>query len=301
METFVPLYISNKCDSYCSMCNSNCMNKSMRRIEASIEEIENQLHILFDYEKVSAVCILTGELFDPMERLHNIKLVCASINKAFSIGFKKVFFNIGSLQTYEISYIYNHTSCHDSIVLSLFQETYDKKYYLQHFGIHPEHNAKADYQNRLDTIDRWLSFGFFNVDLGILLGFKPIGNDVEELMKHANKCISLGANVYISTPRIKGGQVDDNQYLNILENIHNSIPTAKIIITTREKLNFINNVLDIVSVVSPGSSDICPYNKGDFILNDSSTSQFVIESKRMRPFDVLSSLSYNGCIEYFNP
>lgn len=301
METFVPLYISNKCDSYCSMCHSNCMNKSMYRIEASIGKIENQLHILFDYEKVSAVCILTGELFEPVERLHNIKLVCDSINKAFSIGFERVFFNIGSLRSDEIDYIYTHVRNHDTIVLSLFQETYEKKYYLQHFGSHPEHNAKADYQNRLATIDRWLSFGFSNVDLGILLGFKPIGNDVEKLIEHANKCISLGANVYISTPRIKGGQVDDNQYLHILEKIHRALPAAKLIITTRENIDFINNVLDIVSVVSPGSSDICPYNKGNFISNDINTSQFVIESKRMRPYEVLSSLRYNDDIKYFNP
>ena len=300
METFVPLYISNKCDSYCSMCNFNHLNKSIHRIEASMEEIENQLKILFDYEKIRAVCILTGELFLPKDRFHNIELVCNSINKAFEIGFQRVFFNIGSLEREEISYIYNHTDHHDSIVLSLFQETYDKKYYLQHFGTHPKCNPKANYQNRLDTVDRWLAFGFLNVDLGILLGFKPVGDDVDELIKHAKKCINLGANVYISTPRVKNGQLSDEQYLDILYKIHKRLPTAKIIITTREKIEFINNVINIISVVSPGCSDICPYNRGNYIANNIATSQFVIENKRLRPFDVLSSLNYQGNIEYFN-
>lgn len=300
METFVPLYISNKCDSYCTMCNFSCTNKSLRRIEATMPEIEEQLKIIYDYEKIKAVCILTGEMFLPEARQHNIELVCNAINVAFEMGFLRVFFNIGSLKTEEIDYIFEHVRHHDKVVLSLFQETYDKKYYKEHFGLHPECNAKADYQNRLNTIDRWIDHGLLNVDLGILLGFKPVGKDVEYIIKHAIKCIQRGAVVYISTPRMKNGMVDDSEYLSILNKIHDKVPAAKLILTTREKIEFINGVLGIISVISPGSSDICPYKRGDFIANDIATSQFVIGGKRMRPYDVLKSVDYNGEIKYFN-
>lgn len=56
----------------------------------------------------------------------------------------------------------------------------------------------------------------------------------------------------------------------------------------------------IVSVVSPGSSDICPYNRGQYISNSNLTSQFVIDEKRLRPFDVLTRINIDGSIRYFN-
>ena len=45
METFVPLYISSHCDSYCKMCNFNHDNQSLQRIQATENEIVEQLKI----------------------------------------------------------------------------------------------------------------------------------------------------------------------------------------------------------------------------------------------------------------
>ena len=98
----------------------------------------------------------------------------------------------------------------------------------------------------------------------------------------------------------KRQSVGDNEYRLILNKIHNSVPNAKLIITTREKIEFINSVIDLVSVVSPGSSDICPYNRGQYISNSNLTSQFVIDEKRLRPFDVLTRINIDGSIRYFN-
>lgn len=299
METFVPLYISNKCDSYCSMCSLKHSNTEIDRIEASLEQIDEQLHIIYEYEKIRAVCILTGELFHPEARLHNLSLVCDAMRLAFEIGFERVFFNIGSLQNHEIIFIQTHIPRSQDIVLSLFQETYEKKYYGAHFGQHPERNAKADFAARLSTVERWLDYGFANVDLGILLGFKPVGEDVKLLIDHAQHCIRRGAEVYISTPRIKNGLVTDEEYCSILQEIHQRVPDAKIILTTREKIEFINKMIDIISVVSPGSSDVCPYNRGEYIPNNPCTSQFVIDIKRVRPYDVLVRLSVSEPVTYF--
>ncbi len=299
METFVPLYISNKCDSYCSMCSLRHSNAGIDRIEATLEQIDEQLHIIYEYEKIRAVCILTGELFLPEARMHNLSLVCDAMQIAFEIGFERVFFNIGSLQNHEIRFIQEHIPRRQDIVLSLFQETYEEKYYRAHFGQHPERNAKADFAARLSTVDRWLDCGFVNVDLGILLGFKPVGEDVKLLIDHAQHCIRRGAEVYISTPRIKNGLVTDGEYCSILRKIYQRIPEAKIILTTREKMEFISKMLDIISVVSPGSSDICPYNRGEYIPNNPRTSQFVIDEKRMRPYDVLMQLLSSESVAYF--
>ena len=55
METFVPLYISNECDSYCVMCGFNHSNSNVTRKVATIDEIREQLDIIKNHEKVSAV------------------------------------------------------------------------------------------------------------------------------------------------------------------------------------------------------------------------------------------------------
>lgn len=300
METFVPLYIANECDSYCTMCGFNHSNSNLIRKVAKINEIRQQLEIIKCYEKISAVCILTGELFSPSRRMENLKLVCESINVAIILGFEKVFFNIGSLSFKEIDFIKNMVIDSSKIVLSLFQETYDRQAYKKFFGLNPEKNAKADFQNRIDTIDRWISAGFSKIDIGVLLGFKEIGSDIEELINHAQKYIQFNVETYISTPRIKDGLVEENEYKLILNKIHNSVPNAKLIITTREKIEFINSVINLVSAISPGSSDICPYNRGQYISNSNLTSQFVIDEKRLRPFDVLTRINVEGPIQYFN-
>lgn len=300
METFVPLYISNECDSYCVMCGFNHSNSNVTRKVATIDEIREQLDIIKNHEKVSAVCILTGELFSPSSCMENLKLVCEAINVAIAVGFEKVFFNIGSLSNKEIDFIKNTVIDLSKIVLSLFQETYDEQAYKKFFGLNPEKNAKADFQNRIDTIDRWISAGFSKIDIGVLLGFKEVESDIEELISHALRFIQFNVETYISTPRIKNGSVGDNEYRLILNKIHNSVPNAKLIITTREKIEFINSVIDLVFVVSPGSSDICPYNRGQYISNSNLTSQFVIDEKRLRPFDVLTRINIDGSIRYFN-
>lgn len=75
METFVPLYISNECDSYCVMCGFNHSNSNVTRKVATIDEIREQLDIIKNHEKVSAVCILTGELFSPSSRIDRKSVV----------------------------------------------------------------------------------------------------------------------------------------------------------------------------------------------------------------------------------
>ena len=232
--------------------------------------------------------------------MENLKLVCEAINVAIAAGFEKVFFNIGSLSNKEIDFIKNTVIDLSKIVLSLFQETYDEQAYKKFFGLNPKKNAKADFQNRLDTIDRWISAGFSKIDIGILLGFKEIESDIEELISHAQKYIQFNVETYISTPRIKNGLVGDNEYRWILDKIHNSVPNAKLIITTREKIEFIDSIIELISVVSPGSSDICPYNRGQYISNSNLTSQFVIDERRMRPYDVLTKINVNSPIKYFN-
>ena len=92
MEVFVPLYISNFCDSSCLMCNFRRENYTLERMEASRDEIVKQLGIIKNFERISAICILTGERKADIDRIHNLDLVIWTILKAFDLGFKRIFF-----------------------------------------------------------------------------------------------------------------------------------------------------------------------------------------------------------------
>lgn len=294
LETFVPLYISNKCDSACSICNMRNTNKQLYRKEASFTEIKKQLKIIRDIEKINAICFLTGEYLKNEDRIKNINKIVLSIKYAFKIGYKKVYFNIGSLSRDEINIFYRHFFG-KNIVLSLFQETYDREVYQNFFGSNFLTSPKANYEKRLVTAENWINAGFINVDIGILLGICDPKSDINNLIIHAKKLYELGANVHISLPRIKGLQnlkyaVNDQDYINIIRYIKAECPWAHLIITTRENVNFIKKVLQYIDIVSPGSSDIAPYTIDGAISNSIKTSQFVVSEKRERPSETLNAI-----------
>ena len=215
VEAFVPLYITNECDGLCSICNMRKSNNHMHRIKPNKYKILQQLHFIYEYEKISAVCILTGEYFSLKRRKENLSIVTWAIKEALNMGYERVFFNIGSLEDSEIFYLYEQLAGDERVVLSLFQETYDFSCYKKFFGDKQENNPKADYKRRFSTPERFLNAGFKNVDIGILLGLNSSEADVEALINHANTLIENANDVYISLPRIRG--LNHNIFNNVMQ------------------------------------------------------------------------------------
>ncbi len=295
-EVFVPLYIKNTCDSQCKICNLRKSNKKIKRIEGSSEKVKEQLNVLYKKEMINEVCFLTGEYYNKITRERNIIDVIQYIKIAFEIGFQKVFINIGSLTDSEIQLFASELSNKDNIVLSLFQETYDKKVYKNFFASNVDKNPKANFQQRLTTPERWIASGFSSVDIGILLGLhKDIREDIIALVEHANMLHKQGAEVYISLPRIRGthipdSNITDGQFIKIVKEIGIRCSWAKIILTTRENLQMLKILKPYVQVISPGSSDVLPYTNKGKIENSIHTSQFVVNPLRDRPSEVLKAL-----------
>lgn len=295
-EVFVPLYIKNTCDSQCKICNLRKSNKKIKRIEGSSEKVKEQLNVLYKKEMINEVCFLTGEYYNKITRERNVIDVIQYIKIAFEIGFQKVFINIGSLTDSEIQLFASEFSNKDNIVLSLFQETYDKKVYKNFFASNVDKNPKANFQQRLTTPERWIASGFSSVDIGILLGLhKDIREDIIALVEHANVLHKLGAEVYISLPRIRGthipdSNITDGQFIKIVKEIGIRCSWAKIILTTRENLQMLKILKPYVQVISPGSSDVLPYTNKGKIENSIHTSQFVVNPLRDRPSEVLKAL-----------
>lgn len=295
-EVFVPLYIKNTCDSQCKICNLRKSNKKIKRIEGSSEKVKEQLNILYKKEMIKEVCFLTGEYYNKNTRERNIIDVIQYIKIAFEIGFQKVFINIGSLTDSEIQLFADEFSNKNNIVLSLFQETYDKKVYKNFFVSNEDKNPKANFQQRLTTPARWIASGFSSVDIGILLGLhKDFREDIIALVEHANMLHKRGAEVYISLPRIRGtnipdSNITDRQFIEVVKEIGIRCSWAKIILTTRENLQMLKILKPYVQVISPGSSDVLPYTNKGKIENSIHTSQFVVKPLRDRPSEVLKAL-----------
>ena len=202
-------------------------------------------------------------------------------------------FFFGSLTKEEIEILNQSISVKEKseLVLSLFQETYDRVAYQKYFGQNQQ-SSKSDYDQRLRTIDYWVEAGFNKIDIGILLGFKSeFEYDVLSLISHANRFLSAGVEVYISTPRIKGGLISETTYISILNKLRDELPNVKLIVTTRESTNFINSNIQLFDVISPGSSDVCPYSHSKFISNNPKTSQFVISEMRLSPSSILNLIN----------
>jgi nucleoside 2-deoxyribosyltransferase len=296
-EVFVPIYLSNICHGACKICNMRRDNAEMLRITGTPKQFEEQLHVLYNIENIREICLLTGEYVEGKERSDNFFFVLYCIARAFEYGFEKVFFNIGSLTNYEIDLIFEKFPNDERLVLSLFQESYDKKLYEDFFGSPDKNNPKSNFQQRLSTPQRWIEKGFKNVDIGILLGLtKTIDKDVQHLIEHARKLYEMGATVYISLPRMyRFGQmntlVSEDEFVRLVKFIKNECDWAKVIITTRESTEMIKKLLDYVDVISPGSSDVMPYSRKGSISNNIETSQFQVEPFRKRPREILTELA----------
>lgn len=305
IETFVPLYLTNTCHGACRMCSMRVDNVRLRRISPDLTKVREQLSIIRDVEGILAVCLLTGEYrVSSRMRRDAFDALLASVRMAFSMGFGKVYLGFGSFTDEEIAQLSEIFPSHPNLVLSLFQETYDRDTFRHLFG-GSNGTPKADFDVRRGTPMRWIKAGFTAVDLGVLLGLASPEQEIHSLLSHARELRSVGADVSVSLPRIIGKNrskvvIDAEGYARIARHVSEALPDAKVVLTTRESLDTLRSLLPWVGIVSPGSSDVMPYTWAGKIPNSEQTSQFQVKPWRPRPSWVLNQLGLpEGAIKYF--
>lgn len=301
LDAAVPVYISNYCDSSCSMCGMNKENKNLIRIEGDRASVIEQLKVLYYTDGIRWVMILSGEYKAGETRNKHIFRVINAVNDAFVIGFQKVTINIGALSDKEIELMKEQFIYPENVVLAVFQETYDRRRYAEEFGTCTAEIPKSDYDNRINTPKRWLEHGFTSINLGILLGVANCFEDVEALISHVEELKeNYSCEVYISLPRIVGSheKCSDNDFISLIMEIKQRIPWVKIIITTRESKDIIGKLIPYIDVISPGTSEVLGYSKSGNISNNPRKSQFVISEIRERPSDILAYFNSNYNIEF---
>lgn len=288
---FAPLYISNFCANNCLYCAYRRDNQDIARKTLSPDEIAKQVAVLEDqgHKRLLLVAGETNQFSDVCDALETIyatrsgqgeiRRVNVNVAPPTEEQFKEL--KKTGIGTYQC-----------------FQETYHLPTYQR---MHPD-GPKADYQWRLEVMDRAMRSGVDDVSTGVLLGLYDYHYDVTALIMHGHyleQKYNVGPHA-VSVPRLKVAHgtpfcddvtLDQNQYLLtdqqfqlVVAVIRLALPYTGLILTTRETPEMRNRLLNAgVSQISAGShTDVGGYSgelrehAGQFEIEDTRSLEAVL-------------------------
>lgn len=255
---FAPLYLSNYCVNGCVYCPYHLKNKHIARIKLTQEQVRQEVIALQDMGH-KRLAIEAGE--DPV---HNpIEYILECIKTIYSVHHKN-----GDIRRVNVNIaattVENYQKLKDAGIGTyiLFQETYNKKSYLE---LHPT-GPKHDYDYHTEAMDRAMEGGIDDVGLGVLFGLEGYQYEFAGLLMHAEHLEAVhGVGPHtISVPRIKhADDIDPNVFDNSLSDelfakiiacIRIAVPYTGMIISTRESETIRGKVLDYgISQISGAS------------------------------------------------
>ena len=169
----------------------------------------------------------------------------------------------------------------------IFQETYHPEAYkTYHLG-----GKKANFENRLTSLDRAQEAGIDDVGIGVLFGLYDWRYEVLALVRHTNHleaCFNVGPHT-ISFPRIKEASgfegnlnylVSDEDFTKLIAILRLAVPYTGMILTAREPAELRDEIIQYgVSQIDGGTKiELGAYsktlneaqnlNKGQFKVND---------------------------------
>ncbi len=255
---FAPLYLSNYCVNGCVYCPYHMKNKHITRKKLTQEEIRQEVIALQDLGH-KRLAIESGE--DPVN--NPIEYILECIKTIYSVHHKN-----GDIRRVNVNIaattVENYKKLKDAGIGTyiLFQETYNKKSYLE---LHPT-GPKHDYDYHTEAMDRAMEGGIDDVGLGVLFGLEGYKYEFAGLLMHAEHLEAVhGVGPHtISVPRVKrADDIDpdtfdnglaDDMFAKIIACIRIAVPYTGMIISTREGEAIRGKVLDYgISQISGGS------------------------------------------------
>ena len=255
---FAPLYLSNYCVNGCTYCPYHMKNKHIARKKLTQEEIRQEVIALQDMGH-KRLALESGE--DP--KMNPIEYILESIQTIYSIKHKN-----GAIRRVNVNIaattVENYRKLKEAGIGTyiLFQETYNKKSYLE---LHPT-GPKHDYAYHTEAMDRAMEGGIDDVGCGVLFGLNMYKYDFVGLLMHAEHLEAVwnvGPHT-ISVPRIcPADDIDPTTFSNavpdalfekIVALIRIAVPYTGMIISTRESQRMREKVLALgISQISGGS------------------------------------------------
>ncbi|OPY75127.1 MAG: 2-iminoacetate synthase [Syntrophorhabdus sp. PtaU1.Bin050] len=301
---FAPLYISNYCVNNCVYCGYRTHNQITRR-RLGFDEIEKEI-IALEAMGHKRLALEVGE--DPENCpidyvLDAIRCIYSVKDKTGSI--RRVNVNIAATT------VENYRRLQEAGIGTyiLFQETYHRPTYEK---MHPA-GPKKDYDWHTTAMDRAMEGGIDDVGLGVLFGLYDFKFEVLGLLLHSlhlEERFGVGCHT-ISVPRIRPATgidlvnfpylVEDDDFKKIIATIRLAVPYTGMILSTREKADFRNELIELgISQLSAGScTGVGGYHKEIEKEEPAKTEgQFQVEDHRTTD-EVLYSICQSGYIPSF--
>lgn len=279
---FAPLYISNICANNCLYCAFRAPNKDLVRRKLSQAEIAAEATSLIN-DGHKRVLLVAGENVSK-ENMQYVAEAIETIYKTTSCNgaIRRINANIAPLSVEDFK-ILQQTKIG---TYQLFQETYHHKTYSE---VHIS-GKKADYDWRIEGMDRAMQAGIDDVGIGVLFGLADWKFEILALLQHAQhleKCYGVGPHT-ISVPRLEpafGSElsthaphaVSDEDFYKIIAILRLAVPYTGIILSTRESPAIRREALALgVSQISAGSKT----NPGGYTDNEAHAEQFSLGDHR---------------------
>ena len=174
---FAPLYLSNYCVNGCVYCPYHLKNKHIARKKLTQDEVRAEVIALQDMGH-KRLAIEAGE--DP--KMNPIEYILDCIHTIYSVHHKN-----GDIRRVNVNIaattVENYRRLREAGIGTyiLFQETYNKKSYLE---LHPT-GPKHDYDYHTEAMDRAMEGGIDDVGLGVLYGLEGYQYEFAGLLMHA--------------------------------------------------------------------------------------------------------------------
>ena len=251
---FAPIYLSNACSNDCAYCGfrrSAHFKRAKLRVDQALEEawhLVGQGHRTID--------LVTGEI--PTDRF--VDYVCVVIEQILATtGIRRINLNLGALSQEQ----YRRLRGSGATGYHLYQETYHPDAY---FKVHRS-GLKRDMVYRMEAPHRAVEAGFKFIGLGLLVGLRPLRDDLVRLIRHGQILKNDYPDVRLgfSLPRIQkvdeacdyvaAAPVSDNHFIKAMLFLKLKFPTAHLTLTTRERPEIRDMLIPLgVTKVSAGVS-----------------------------------------------
>jgi len=242
---FAPLYIGNKCSNNCKYCGFRSSNKQAVRKTLDHAELIKNVEALEENGQKRLILVY-GE-----HREYTPEYIAETVKTVYGVKkgngeIRRVNINAAPLDVEGFKIVKESGIG----TYQVFQETYHPEAYKKyHAG-----GKKADYNFRINSLDRAFEAGIDDVGIGALFGLHDWRFEVLGLVRHVNHleaCFNVGPHT-ISFPRLQDAsdfEVDDNymvseeEFVRLIAILRLAVPYTGMILTARESRHVRNEVL----------------------------------------------------------
>jgi 2-iminoacetate synthase len=285
---YVPLYLSNVCGADCTYCGYAVKSGNReKRITLGDAEIRRECEALAGMG-FQHVLLLTGEApyAVPVGYIAN------------TVAIAREYFPSVSIEIYSLDEPdYRQLMEHGLEGVTIYMETYDRETYAR---VHLS-GDKADYEYRLDAIERAGHAGARKLNIGVLLGLDDWRVDAFHTALHGRylQKTCWQSSVSVSFPRLQHVPerfhipklVSEREMVQYLLAVRLFLPEAGINISTRETPAFRDHLIPLGTTMMSAASSTRP--GGYALYGEDVLEQFALEDHRL-PGEVAASIRAAG-------